>query len=113
MKKLFLLLYITHINSAILYTQWVEQSSGVSTSLNAVYSPAPPAFNNGWICGNNGVVLTTTNSGNIWTNVSSNIPTTVDLFNIYAVSYQTAFVSGKNASGTSFIYWNRIEYKIN
>ena len=60
-------------------TIWVEQVSGVTTSLNSV-------VNNGnaspyaWVCGNNGVVLRTYNTGTNWINVGINgIPTDINL----------------------------------
>lgn len=104
MKHLFYITSITLLFINLISAQWIEQVSGVTSQLNAVSSPAPPVFNQGWICGNNGVVLRTTNNGNNWINVSSGILVNIDLFSIRAVNSQLVFTSGKNSAGTSFIY---------
>ncbi|KXK54258.1 MAG: Aminopeptidase N [Chlorobi bacterium OLB5] len=104
MKRILFTSILTLLLNNFISAQWIEQQSGVTSQLNAVSSPAPPVFNQGWICGNNGVVLRTTNNGNNWANVSSGIPVNIDLFSIRAVNSQMVFTSGKNPSGTSFIF---------
>ncbi|CAN5671556.1 hypothetical protein BH10BAC5_BH10BAC5_14710 [soil metagenome] len=87
---------ISSANSQAVYTQ---QVSGVTTSLNSV-----SAINDfdAWICGNGGVVLRTTNSGVLWSQVTSPAPT-VSLYNIYGLEQGTAVVTGSTSSGT-FVY---------
>ncbi len=78
---------------------YTQQTSGVTTPLNSV-----SAINDfdAWICGNGGKVLRTTNSGVLWSVVTSPAPT-VDLYNIYGIEQGTALVTGSTAAGT-FVY---------
>ncbi len=48
--------------------EWLSQSSGASTALNAVWFTSDAE---GWVVGNNGTVLHTTNSGGSWTRLLS------------------------------------------
>ena len=93
---MFALLSSVIANAQAAYTQ---QISGVATSLNSVSAIND---NDAWICGNAGVVLRTTNSGVLWSRVTSPAPT-VDLYNIYGIEQGTALVTGSTATGT-FVY---------
>ena len=93
-----IIVFISNISS-----QWIEQQSGVTTPLNAVYV-SPYNFNSAWICGDNGVVLKTTNSGTNWSNVSANLPVIYNFTSIIEVSSQNVLIAGKNSGGTSLIY---------
>jgi len=95
---LFLLFTILKINS-----QWIEQTSGVNTPLNAVYSSQNNS-NNAWICGDEGVVLKTTNSGNNWINVSSNLPVIYNFTSIIEINNVNVLIVGKNSGGSSLVY---------
>ncbi len=110
MRKILIILFPVFIliSVNINYSQnYVEQNSGVTTALTSVsvnqtqYS----YYGNAWICGNNGVVLKTINSGGAnWINVSGNgIPSNVDLVNIFCVDTITAITAGYTSSGT-FVY---------
>ena len=95
---------------------YLEQNSGVTTRLNSVcLTPNSYSFRV-WICGNNGVVLKTTNEGMNWINVSgSGIPDTVDLVNIFSVDTNLAVTAGYSNFSTSVyrtsntgISWQRV-----
>src|SRR5438552_6674303 len=103
MKKLFFLsLIILLVNS--IYSQtisWIEQTSGITTSLNSVSAPDD---NNAWTCGGAGKVLRTTNAGTTWTSVgAAPIPATLALYNIFAIDANTALVTGSSGTAT-FVY---------
>ncbi|MBI5403099.1 MAG: T9SS type A sorting domain-containing protein [Ignavibacteriae bacterium] len=100
MKKsfFFILALLIFTNS---YTQWTEQTSGVTTALRSVCST--PSSNVAWICGASGVVLKTTNTGTNWINVSSGIPTSNTLICISAVDANLALVVGYSSS-TTYMY---------
>lgn len=96
MKKLILTLFI--FSSAITcYSQWTEQTSGVTTTL---YSVSAFDENNVWVCGAGGKVLRTTNAGVNW-NLST-ITGAPDLYVITAIDANTALVSGSAAN--TFVY---------
>jgi photosystem II stability/assembly factor-like uncharacterized protein len=95
MKKLFFLILIYSIHTNI-YSQWSEQVSGVNSALYSVCST--PFSNECWICGENGVVLKTTNTGSNWINVSAGIPNTNSLHSISATDANLAFVVGNTGS---------------
>ena len=106
MKNVILLLVILLFNLNLLNSQWIEQNSGVNVQLNCV-SSLNSAVENGWVCGNNGVVLKTTDGGNNWINVSSNIPSNVNLTSILGMNnfYSRAIVSGTDASNVTRVYY--------
>jgi hypothetical protein len=109
MKKALLLLTAILFIHQYLYSQlyffYTEQVSGVTTSLNAasIGSLIYP-YSRAWVCGNSGVVLKTTNTGENWINVSgSGIPNTVNLTSICYIGLDTIVTSG-NTGSTSYIY---------
>jgi hypothetical protein len=90
----------------IIFSQYyVEQNSGVTTSLTSVcVNQSISYYGNVWICGYSGVVLKTTNEGTNWINVSGNgIPSSVDLVNIYCFDAGSAVTAGYTGSG-AFVY---------
>ncbi len=92
---LVLIISVCQINS-----QWVEQTSGVTTSLTSV---SAVDGNTAWICGYSGVVLKTTNGGLDWINVSgSPIPSTLNLYCIYGIDENNALVAGSNTASYVF-----------
>lgn len=98
MKKILLIIFISLIFNLNLFSQiWTEQVSGVTTQLTSV---SVIDYNNAWICGYSGVVLRTTNAGINWLNVSTGIPNTVSLINVFGVSDQVALVAGYTGSNT-------------
>ncbi len=75
-------------------SQWMEQTSGVATSLNSVSGVND---NIAWVAGNAGRVIRTNNGGTEWINATgTGIPTTLDLYNIFATDSTTALVTGSN-----------------
>ncbi|HWA05170.1 MAG TPA: YCF48-related protein, partial [Ignavibacteria bacterium] len=97
----FLIVFIIFIKDNS--SQWIEQQSGVTTSLNAVYASVNNG-NNAWICGDNGVVLRTTNSGTNWINVSGNLPVIYNFTSILETVNQNVFIVGRNSGGSSLVY---------
>jgi len=81
-------------------SQWMEQTSGITTSLNSVSGVND---NIAWVAGNAGRVIRTNNGGTEWINATgTGIPTTLDLYNIFATDSTTALVTGSNT--TAFVY---------
>ncbi|HWA05807.1 MAG TPA: T9SS type A sorting domain-containing protein [Ignavibacteria bacterium] len=81
-------------------TQWQEQTSGLTTSLNSVSGVND---NIAWVCGNAGRVLRTNNGGINWINATgTGIPGTLDLYNIFALDSTTALVTGSGTTAYVF-----------
>jgi hypothetical protein len=76
-------------------TGWSAQTSGLTTSLNTVSSVNA---NVGWIGGNGGVVLRTTNAGVNWTNVTGAPIGTSDVYAICGLDANTCLVSTSPAA---------------
>jgi photosystem II stability/assembly factor-like uncharacterized protein len=76
---------------------WHVKPSSVTTSLNTV-----SAVNRyvGWIGGDNGVILRTINKGTTWTNVTSAVIGTTDVFAICGLDSNTCLVSTTSSSIT-------------
>ena len=97
MKKIILLLVITHCSLLISYAQfgWYQQYSGTITNLHGVciaYS------NNIWTVGDNGVILLSTNFGGYWS--ALNTPTSYNLYSICSLGNLNAPVWVSGANGT-------------
>ncbi|NOS86053.1 MAG: T9SS type A sorting domain-containing protein [Ignavibacteria bacterium] len=93
-----LLLFL--VSSGIVSSQWQEQSSGLTTSLNSVSGVND---NIAWVCGNAGKVIRTNNGGMNWINATgTGIPGTLDLYNIFAIDSTTAVVTGSSTSAFVF-----------
>ncbi len=103
MKHFTAFLLIFSINILIVNSQWIEQQSGVTSPLNAVHISQNNS-NKVWVCGDNGIVLLTTNGGTNWVNVSSNLPATYNFTSIIEVNFINTMVAGKNVSGNSAVY---------
>ena len=96
MKKLILTLFI--FSFAITgYSQWTEQTSGVTTTL---YSVSAVNDNVVWACGAAGKVLKTIDGGANWT--AYTLTGSPALYTIYAISADTAFVT--SSPGATFVY---------
>jgi len=88
------------VTGAGVQSQWQEQVSGLTTSLNSVSGVND---NIAWVCGNAGKVLRTNNGGINWINATgTGIPGTLDLYNIFAIDSTTALVTGSNT--TAYVY---------
>jgi photosystem II stability/assembly factor-like uncharacterized protein len=90
MKKIILLLFITHCSLLIAYAQfgWYQQYSGTTNNLNSICFIGSA----GWIAGNNGTILKTTNSGTNWLLQSSGTPN--NLMSIYFYDALTGCATG-------------------
>jgi photosystem II stability/assembly factor-like uncharacterized protein len=100
MKFIIFSIIVLIFSCSVLNSQWVEQTSGVTTQLTSV---SGADGNNAWACGYSGVVLRTTNGGLNWVNASAApIPATLNMYCIFGIDENTALVTG---SGTaSFVY---------
>jgi photosystem II stability/assembly factor-like uncharacterized protein len=78
---------------------WVSQTSGVTTSLNTVSAVSQSV---GWIGGNGGVVLRTTDGGTTWTNVTGSPIGTADVYCICGIDANTCLLSTSPAA--TFVY---------
>ncbi len=97
---------------------WTEVTTGVTTPLTSV---SHYDNTNAWTCGNNGVVLRSTNLGLAWSNVSGNgLPSNISLVNIFGVSASTALTAGYIGT-TTYVYktsnsganWNLVFTQLN
>jgi len=61
--KIIFVLLITHYSLQIVNAQWLQQTSGVTTGFQDCEFINQ---NTGWVCGNNGVIVKTTNGGINW-----------------------------------------------
>ena len=85
------------------FSQWwpfIEQNSGTSANLT---SGSQPSWSSVWVCGYSGTVIRTSNSGMNWSDASSNLPSTLELVNIIAVSDSLALTVG-NIGDTTYVY---------
>ncbi len=103
MKKLIYTLAIFIIaNSSLIIdncqSQWSEQVSGITTSLNSVSAVDASVV---WACGDAGKVLRTTNGGTTWTSVTSP-NAALTLYNICGIDANTALVTGSSTS--AYVY---------
>jgi len=106
MQKIALLILIISLNIQFAYSQWSSQNSGVSSDLKSVHFRSNSST--GYVCGANGVIRITTNSGANWSGLTSG--TNNSLNSIFFVDGQTGFASGDNGlilkttnSGSSWV----------
>jgi len=71
MKKIILIILFIHCSFIIAESQWIQQTSGVTLTL---YDIEMINRNTGWICGDGGIILKTTNSGTNWNIQTTNVP---------------------------------------
>ena len=94
MRTLGMFLLASFFFCSNLFTQyfWTEQVTGTNVILNSVSNIDGT---NAWVCGYNGTVLKTSNSGYNWINLSGNgLPLNILLVNIFGVNTSTALVAG-------------------
>lgn len=89
MTKIFYILIICYFHAEV-HSQWVMQSSGVTDNLRGIYMHNE---NTGWVCGDGGKIIKTTNGGQNWFNQSSGITQT--LSDIQFVNLNTGWVSAR------------------
>jgi photosystem II stability/assembly factor-like uncharacterized protein len=78
---------------------WTSQTSGVTTGLNTVSAVNQDV---GWIGGNSGVVLRTTNGGANWTNVTGSPIGTGAIYAIWGIDANTCLVT--TSASATFVY---------
>ena len=78
---------------------WTAQTSGVTTALNTVSAVNQ---NVGWIGGNGGVVLRTTDGGTTWTNVTGSPIGTADVYCICGLDANTCMLS--TSPSATYVY---------
>jgi photosystem II stability/assembly factor-like uncharacterized protein len=113
MKKisiLIILLTCFYLNAASQNSQdtiWTECNTGISTQLNCAAVPFSFYQTEAWLCGNNGVVLKTTNQGNNWVNVGANgIPQNLNLVTIWIMGNSSPYsvITAGNDSNNTYVY---------
>ncbi len=111
MKKILFIFYLLLI-SDIGFAQWVQQYSGTTRALRRVRFINR---NTGWICGDAGIILKTTNGGVNWINQSSGLSNKIlaDIFPvnenlIYAVGFFETFLKSTNGGNNWVILENGI-----
>jgi len=90
-KKIFLFGIIFLSLNSILYSQsgWFQQQSGLNVALYSLYFVNS---NTGWVCGDSGKILKTTNGGNNW--IQQNTPTLYPLKSIFFLNENIGWSSG-------------------
>lgn len=69
--------------------QWIQITSGVSVNLNDVFFPTPSL---GYIVGDSGTVLKTTDTGNTWQSIYTD--SSLSFQSVYFTSVDTGYVAG-------------------
>jgi photosystem II stability/assembly factor-like uncharacterized protein len=78
--KIFLIFFIVFIlSNSPSYTQWIQQNTGTTKNLYGITS-SHSTFNFTWACGEDGIIIYTSNGGQTW--VQQNSGTTVVLYSI-------------------------------
>lgn len=70
MKKI-ILIFLIFLTQSESFSQWIQQASGTNVPLNRIKFVNR---NTGWICGDAGTILKTTNGGSNWFAQSSGVP---------------------------------------
>jgi photosystem II stability/assembly factor-like uncharacterized protein len=88
-----------------IFSQWVAQTSGITTRLRYVYAVDDNIV---WACGNSGVVLKTTDGGTTWENKT---PTNAGSTNYTVVAFDatTAWVTGTVGGSADVSIWKTID----
>ncbi|MBK9331067.1 MAG: T9SS type A sorting domain-containing protein [Ignavibacteria bacterium] len=90
MKRLIFIILITfYTGSSFSQSGWFIQQSGLSVGLNSIYFVNS---NTGWICGDSGKIIKTTNGGAQWILQSS--PTQYPLLSVFFLNENTGWCSG-------------------
>ncbi len=89
------------ITASDIFSQWVPQTSGITTRLRAL-----PILDDNvvWACGNNGVVLKTTDGGTTWTAMTPTDAGSVN-YTVEAFDATTAWVTGTVGGTADFRIW--------
>lgn len=101
MKKIIVtLLLLFHLS---VWSQgWSELNTGVSATLTSVYVSNDFLV---WVCGYNGTVIKSTNSGSNWMNLTGNgIPTNVSLVNIHSNLAGDVVLTAGYVGSNTYVY---------
>ena len=99
MKTILLSALVLLFSISTVYSQWISQTSGTTSAL---YSVSAVDNNVVWICGEDGVILRTTNGGENWSNVGT-APIVNDVYNIFGIDACNALVT--RSTSTEAIVW--------
>ncbi len=89
MKKVLLIFSFLFLLNNICFSQWIQQTSGTTVPL---YRVKFINVNTGWCCGENGIILKTTNGGNNWSQQISGV--TNPLFGMHPVNDTVVYTVG-------------------
>jgi photosystem II stability/assembly factor-like uncharacterized protein len=89
MKRIMILVGLFAFSTATVSAQWIQQQSGVTVNLNGVWFTSPLK---GWVDGQNGTIMMTTNGGATWSQQSS--PTTSNLNRIWFADTIHGWIAG-------------------
>lgn len=94
--KLIILLILVSFSFSYSQTGWISQNSGTFENLNGVFfiSNNPGDYTKGWVVGDAGKLLRTTNSGLNWFSVPS--PTGFNFNCVFFVNSQLGFIGSQN-----------------
>ncbi len=92
MKKIYIFLASLLVVN-VTFSQWVQQNSGTTKNLNSVYFTD---LNIGYVVGDSGIILKTSDGGNQWATIPSG--TTNDLKSISFPSTTTGYAVGGNGT---------------
>jgi hypothetical protein len=121
MKKSLTIIFIflnIIFSEALLFAQWVELNSGVSSKLNSLSSIKELTT---WACGNNGTVIKSSNMGDNWSNGNqSGITSNITLNHIYCINENIVLTAGNDGSVT-YLYrtinsgasWETVKQQLN
>lgn len=89
MKTFYFMLFLFFFTSEIILPQWYFQESGTTADLRGVWFVDS---HYGWACGDSGIVLHTSNGGQVWQRQNSNV--TVKLEDVFFWDLQTGWIVG-------------------
>jgi photosystem II stability/assembly factor-like uncharacterized protein len=93
MKKLIsILIFLFISNIAISQSGWYQVNSGVTANLNCVFFPSTSTGNIGYIAGDSGIILKTTNAGVSWFSVTAD--SNINFNSIHFINALTGWASG-------------------
>ncbi len=96
-----LVLSLVVLSATEIFSQWVPQTSGITTRLRYVKAVNDNVL---WACGNSGVVLKTTDGGTTWAAVTSpNAGST--MYTVDAFDATTAWVTGTVGGSADVSIW--------
>ncbi|HEX9252170.1 MAG TPA: T9SS type A sorting domain-containing protein [Ignavibacteriaceae bacterium] len=96
-----LVLSLMVVCASDIFSQWVPQTSGITTRLRYVYAVDDNIV---WACGNSGVILKTTDGGTTWATLTSPSATST-MYTLAAFDATTAWVTGTVGGSADVSIW--------